>query len=802
MRKQISLNQRTLIIGAIQGKVQDSFACEAQRISLERNPVDLEPAFRPYSLNIGGDMPNLYLQQKPDPRNAVIKVVFIQLWFPLENKTRWNEVDFLRELSVAKSPISFLILGNKTMIMHILAVSPEDVFIVKNVLKAKFPAIECDSGVNPFLKFSSALNFASDEKVDFGLRDYYQHRAYWRSMGLTESGKPSPLLSLYASLSSLEGDELGIYQVVIKPTVHPWSKNILNLIETESEIAKYGNINLSGWYYPDFGNKEKNKCKLDFPIMAVALRTVAITRRTDTEAALSALSLVFENFQYSGEKLSYLNKSDYKGIIDTPSCLMNWVAASLVHHSGYLLNTKEVLNFLHFPTEDVTKNEHYRIDRKIGFRVPQELREAEGVAIGYSDYAGETTVVNQPERVRKNHTAIVGRIDQGKSAEIVNMGIDDVRKNRGIALVDSHGPHINMMARQIEWKDIERTIYLTFCDDQYVPACNFFKNGKNIDKIVDDNVHCFRHLYPGNAWGQNIEDIFRRCFYAIAVTPGLSLSDVSTLLARNSEGEKMRRYILPFLKNKHDELFWQEEFKHITSIERATSKLTLFLQTERARRIFSQKENKIDFREIIDNKKILLVDIRSGILGNDLTSILGSCIFSSFYNAAMSRMDLINDETPDTEIGVPFNLYIDEFHRYPTKSIEHSLRELRKFNVRLILAFQQKEYMGEAIKSAMGNIGTWIVLAVGWDDAQQIFKEFYGMVDINSLMRRSTGNAYAKISDYIVNMKTFEPPKNIGKGFIDEIRQNSFKRYYTKISDPAPSVIEVAKKHKVTYDEI
>jgi len=803
MKKRLSLNDQALVIGGIQGEVQDSFLAEGHRVLLERQPTDLEPVFHPFTLNtLSGVLPSFNLKQRLDPRKAV-RVVYMQLWFPQENKLKWQEVDFLRELTMVMNPISFMILGNKTAIMHIIGVDPPGVSIVKNVLKARFPAIDCDSGVDPFGKFSNVLESSSD--YSFGLRDYYPHPAYWRSLTFDENNKSSPLLSLYAALSSLAEDELGIYQVIIKPTVYPWPKNILSLIETEAEAAKYGNVNLSRWYYQGFGNKEKNKCKLDSPILAAAIRYAVISKRTNTENALNALSLVVRNFQFSGENLNYLDKTDYKGIINAPSELMTWVASGIVYHGGFLFNTREMLGFFHFPAEEILKNESYPIDRITGFRVPQELRQSEGVVLGYSDYAGERVIITQPERVRKNHSAIIGRIDQGKSAEMVNMAIDDIRKNRGVAFFDSHGPHVHILARQIEREAIKKTIYLTFCDNEYVPCCNFFKDGNNIDKIVDDNVLRFKCLYPANAWGQNIEDILRRCFYAIAVTPGLSLSDVRMLLAKNSEGQKLRRYILPFLKNKEEELFWEEDFRHIVSIERVASKLTLFLQPERARRIFSQKENKINFREIIDNGMILLVDLRSGVLGNDLTNILGSCLFSSFYNAAMSRMDLINDETSDTEIGVPFNLYIDEFHRYPTKSLEHSLRELRKFNVRLILAFQQKEYMNEAIKSAMGNIGTWIVLSLGWEDAQQMFKEFYGMVDVNSLMRRTTGNAYLKVADYnIVNMKTFGPPKEIGKGFLDEIKQNSFERYYTKVSKDTGNLVisEAMNKKRAIYDEI
>jgi hypothetical protein len=330
--------------------------------------------------------------------------------------------------------------------------------------------------------------------------------------------------------------------------------------------------------------------------------------------------------------------------------------------------------------------------------------------------------------------------------------------------------------------------------------------GKDVDKIVDDNVNRFKSLFPSNAWGHGIEDTLRHCFYAIAVA-GLPLASIRVLLSRNSEGERLREYIFPRLKNKEEELFWTEEFRHI-SIERVASKMTLFLQPERTRRIFSQTENKIDFRNIIDSGMIFLADLRAGVIGNDLANIMGSCLFSSFYDAGMSRMDMINDQDLDSEVGRPFNLYIDEFYRYPTKSLEHSLRELRKFGVRVNLAVQQKQHMSDDIKSAMDNIGTQVILSVGWDDAQGAHKESFGEIEASKFMKRGRGDGFVIIGEDIVDIKTFAPKKIKGKGFRDEIVQHSFEHYYAKTDGDKldfvipPKNTESQKKIKILYDEI
>lgn len=783
MKNPLTLSNQNLVIGAVQEQGQDILAHEAQRVEVQRRPVDLEPSisFRPLLFQPGS-------------------VCCLRLWLPEQSdKTKWQDLSLLGGMAIVKNPIYLLVAGNRKSITHIIGVYVEDLIPVKNALKAKFPGVECELISNPFAKIDKLVNRICEESYDFDLRDYYTHPAYWRRLTVSEQLKSSPLLSLYQTLSNIEEDALGIYEVVFKPAQYPWAKNLLKLIEIESELARYGNINISNWYYPGFGEKE-NRIKISSPIFAVSVRVAAFSKKGNLNGILNSLSMVQANLQFSGESLRYLDKTDYKGVIDSAMGLLNVIASGEVYHSGNLFNTEETSYFVHIPIEEIISNETYRIDKISGFNVPESFK-GEGVIIGYNEHLGKRTLVHQPEKVRKNHTAIIGIIDKGKSILMENMILEDIQNGRGVGLIDPHGTLAERVIRQISKKDISRTIYFELPEVPCTPCCNFFKDG-DIYKIVDDNVNRFKHLYPASAWGHSIEDILRHCFYAICVAPELSLSDVRILLARNSAGENLRGYILPYLKNEEEELFWTEDFRHLTSPERVTSKLTLFLQPERAKRFFSQRENKIDFRRIIDNKMIFIASIRAGVLGHDLTNIIGSCLFSSFYNAGMSRMDLITTDDLAQEIGVPFNLYVDEFHRFPTKSLEHSLRELRKFNVRVNLALQQKEYLSTEIKSAMGNIGTWVVLALGWEDAQMVFKEFYGEVSANSFMRGKTGNGFVRISEDITNIKTFPPKKLTDIGFRDEIIRYSREHYYSLVDEAENKVTPQKSIIRAVYDEI
>jgi len=801
MKKRISLNNRDLIIGGIQGEVQDSFFEHGLKVLLREQPVDLEPAFQPFSLNtLSGNMPSINLRQIPDFRK-VDRIIYIQLWFSQESKSRWHEVDFLREMSIVKNPVSFLVVGNRKTIMHVLCVYLEDIAVVKSILKAKFPGIVCDIGPNPLLNRLCISNAAAS-KYSFGLRDYYAFPAYWRILSLNENNKLSPLLSLYAGLSGLEEDELGIYQVVAKPTVYPWAKNILSFIDVEAEISRHGRVNSSLWYYPDFGNKEKNKCKLDSPIMAVAVRNAVISKSANIDLALDTLSLVFSNFQFSGESLNYLDKTDYKNIIRTIPELISWIAAGIAYHSGFLLNTREILNLFHFPTEEVVNNNNYAIDKLTGFRVPQELRQSEGVVLGYSEYAGERVIITQPEKIRANHTAIEGLINQGKSCLLVNMCLDDIYKGKAVGFIDFHGDAIEDVLDRIPEERIEDVIFFDPCDNEFEVCYNPFelREGEDIGKKVDDLVVSVRSLYSGKDWGHVIESTLIPVFYTLLKGKSLTLSDARSLLSKTKEGYKLRESLLPSIDNPEVRMFWIDLFERLPTqtVHRVLNKLSKFLLPEKVNRIFSQRKNLINFRsDIIDKKKIFLGYLPVGKLGSDCANVLGSTMVSDFYSAGMSRQN-----TPFLQRH-PFNLYIDECQRISVKSLEDSLRELRKYNLRITMAYQQREQLNESNKLAIGNVGTTIYLGLDWDNAQRASKDSFGQIEHNDFMRRKTGDGFVKMFNDILSLKTFPLREKSGKGFKDIIIQYSREHYYVPIVHKNDTRLKKRQDYRrAAYDEI
>ena len=803
MKKPLTLNEQFLVKGAIQGQAQEAFAREGQRISIQKRPVDLEPVFQSYTGSaLTGDLPRIKLEQRWDMKRP--GSCFIRLWFSEKSdKANWRDFDLIRGLAIARNPIHYLVMGNKEAITHILVVDMEDIDPVKNALKAKFPDMECELTLNPFVKFKTALKYMCRESHDFDLRDYYTHPAYWRPLTVNENLKSSPLLPIYSTLSSLDEDEMGFYLVAFKPVIYPWSKNMLKLIDTETEISKYGNINISDAYYPEFGDRE-NRSKVSSPICAVSVRICAFCKKDRLDGAMNSLSLAFANFQSSGESLKFLSKSDYGDMLDAPIKLLEMIANGFVYRSGNLLNSEETAYFFHFPEGEIINNEEYRIDRVKGFKVPDRLM-GEGVAIGYNEYIGKQVIVRQPERIRANHTAIEGLINQGKSCLLANMCLDDIYQGQGVGFIDLHGDTLDAIIKEIPKERIEDVIYFDPCDDEFELCYNSssLKEGEDIGKKVDDLIVGIRSLYSGKDWGHLIESTLIPVFYTLLRGENLTLSDARVLLSKTEEGYRLRQSLLPLIDNQEVKMFWTDLFERlpIATIHRVVNKLSKFLLPKKVNRIFSQRKSLINFRKVIDEKKIFLGYIPAGILGSDCANILGSVVVSDFHNAGMSRQDI-----PFAE-RVPYNLYIDECQRISVKSFEDSLRELRKYNLRLILAYQQREQLSDSIKFALGNVGTMIVLGLDWDNAQRAFKEFYGRIEPNELMMRNPGDGFVKMDNDIINIKTFPPKKVNGNGFRDEIIRRSHELYYVKINKDEmagtiPSQECVTKKKKVFYDEI
>ena len=374
---------------------------------------------------------------------------------------------------------------------------------------------------------------------------------------------------------------------------------------------------------------------------------------------------------------------------------------------------------------------------------------------------------------------------------------------QSVSVIDPHGDAVQRILYQVSSKNVEQTIYFNPTDEDYIPCWNQFDTsfGQDASKIAEDSVITFRMLYPANAWGPNIEHALYCCFYALARGEDLALPDALTLFSRTREGQKLLDSILPKIDNAEVEFFWTREFPRITAgeIRRITTKLSSFLSHKVIGRIFSQRVNKFDFREIIDNPCLFLANVSAGTLGTIGANIICSMLFTSFHNAGMARADTLPAKR------APAVIYVDEFQRHPQKtSLEDSLRELRKYNVKLVLGLQQREELPPTTRSALANIATMIILETSWEDAQRLFRDCYGLVEQpGDFQRKNAGEGYLKMGQGVMSINTYPPNEIKGNGFSEEIIKLSRERYCVPVGELKQTLSkEEIKPNYGMYDEI
>src|SRR3989339_406458 len=343
-------------------------------------------------------------------------------------------------------------------------------------------------------------------------------------------------------------------------------------------------------------------------------------------------------------------------------------------------------------------------------------------------YFAETNFRNERRRFgikrddRRRHFYVVGKTGMGKTAMLFNMIIQDIQRGEGVAVVDPHGELVEDLLDFIPPKRINDVIYLNPSDLEYPIAFNILES-------VDDE---YKHLVSSglmgvftkiwaNMWSARMEYILNNCILALLDSPGNTLLGINRLLV----DKEYRKKIVSKIKDPVVKAFWVEEYANYNerfrteAIAPIQNKVGQFLSSAVIRNIVGQSKSTIDMREIMDNRKILILNLSKGRIGEDNSALLGAMMITKLQIAAMSRVDVPEESRKD------FFLYVDEFQNFATDSFAGILSEARKYRLCLVMAHQYFEQLGDVVKAAVfGNVGTLIIFRVGATDAAELELEF------------------------------------------------------------------------------
>lgn len=347
------------------------------------------------------------------------------------------------------------------------------------------------------------------------------------------------------------------------------------------------------------------------------------------------------------------------------------------------------------------------------------------------------------QKNRRGHIYIVGKTGTGKSTLIKNMVISDINDGNGLALVDPHGDLAEAILDFIPKRRIKDVIYFNPSDIEYPIAFNPLESvhPDQHHLVASGLISVFKKIWS-EFWGPRLEHILRNSILTLLDQKNSTILDVPRLLTdKDFRAETVRK-----IKNQQVREFWLFEYEKYSAwlrseaISPILNKIGQFLTSIPLRNIVGQRANTFDTRKVMDEGKILIVNLAKGKIGEDNCSLLGAMMVTKIWLSALSRADLPENKRK------PFYLYVDEIHNFLTLSFADILSEARKYGLNLTLAHQYIDQLDENIRKAIfGNIGTIISFRVGIDDAEHLSKQFYPVFNQNDLINLPNYHIYLKL---------------------------------------------------------
>ncbi|MEK7647266.1 MAG: DUF87 domain-containing protein [Patescibacteria group bacterium] len=442
---------------------------------------------------------------------------------------------------------------------------------------------------------------------------------------------------------------------------------------------------------------------------------------------------------------------------DRDKLIYQFIMRDFDNKHAVLLNTAELTGIFHFPVGFVSAPKLKYLKAKDA-PPPVELPKM-GVLLGRSSYRGEETDVRITRDDRRRHLYVVGQTGTGKSYFMQNMARQDIEAGEGVCLIDPHGEMVEEILGWIPKERMDDVIVFDPGNIERPLGLNMleYDSARPEQKtlIINELLGIFNKLFDMSvAGGPMFEQYFRNAAMLVMDDPasGNTLLEIGRVLADKT----FREYKLSRSQNPVVKSFWKDvaekaggEASLQNMVPYITSKFDTFLTNEIMRPIIMQERSAINFRKVMDEGKILLVNLSKGRLGDINAYLLGLIIIGRLSIAALSRGDMPEEKRRD------FYLYIDEFQNVTTDSIATILSEARKYRLVMIMAHQFIAQLAENVKKAVfGNVGSMVSFRIGAEDAELMAKQYEPVFSAQDLMNVENQNAFVKL---LINGQTSRP---------------------------------------------
>lgn len=525
--------------------------------------------------------------------------------------------------------------------------------------------------------------------------------------------------------------------------------------------------------------------KIAQPIVETNLRlVVSADTQARAEVILDNLEATFNQFELStGNSISF-KRMKKGGLTDF---VKNYTFRLFETGETLPLNLRELSTIFHLPSGNVDSSRELK--RATTNRAPAPVGlPTEGVVMGINRYRGSETEIHFAPEDRLRHLYVIGQTGTGKTTLLKNMIIQDIENGDGVCMMDPHGSDILDVLAAIPEHRKDDVIYFDPSQTERPMALNMLEYDVTKPEqktfVVNELFSIFQKLYGKvpESMGPMFEQYFRNATMLVIEDPetGNTLFDVSRVMSDKTYRElKLSRcknpIIVQFWRDVADKAGGDAALANI--VPYITSKFDVFLANDVMRPIITQRTSSFDFRDIMDNRKILLVNLAKGRLGDINANLIGLIVVGKILMAALSRVDkLAEGKLP------PFYLYIDEFQNVTTDSIATILSEARKYSLSLTIAHQFIKQLDERIKDAVfGNVGSVTAFRVGSEDAEQLVKLFAPVFSEADLINVDNRVAFAKLLNLGKPERAFTietlAPKPRDASRVKEMMDLSFQKY-------------------------
>lgn len=551
-----------------------------------------------------------------------------------------------------------------------------------------------------------------------------------------QSFEVDPLAAITATLAKFEADEEAWIQLVMRPAPSNWHKKSEKYISGVRESSKLSTTGILAafWKPPETksdtvkladyestrasGAEEKSQ-KLAFECV---IRIVYRGSQTDSQARLRMQSIVASYKQFN---TTYLNGFEAKRVGSDPN-LVAYYRTRQFNKKGYILNIEETATLYHLPHTTVetpyilwAMSQTAEPPATLPIVTPTYNEAISPIAA--TNFRGHNTMFGLLRGDRTRHLYIIGQTGTGKSGMLELLTISDIHSNYGFAVIDPHGDYAQNILARIPPSRAEDVIYFNPADTEFPMAFNPLEvtDVKLNTHTCSELIGVLKRMF--DSWGPRLEYILRYSILALLDYPDATMLDITRILTE----KKFRQEVLQYVKDPVVKNFWLIEFASwndkfaAEAVAPVLNKVGAFTANPLVRNIIGQPKSSFSIREIMDQNKILIVNLSRGLVGEDNAALLGALLVTKIQLAAMSRADLPASER------TPFYLYVDEFQNFATDSFATILSEARKYGLNLTVANQYIAQMLPEVRDAVfGNVGSIISFRASADDARSMARYF------------------------------------------------------------------------------